>query len=356
MRGIEGYGVLIPQNRISVEEIYSEWCFLLPPNSIRALSGATERAVNNWDEDPVTMGGEAAMAAIEMAGVSPKNIEALYFGSFTNPYVTKSSGAVVAEIVGMGPEIMCADCQFGGKSGTAAIQICLGLIGSGMIRKGLAIGSDSFSRHIAPNTFMEYLASAGAAAFILGDEKVVAEIEGTFSYTTDTADFFRVDGDRYLRRGVSEEEQDIGYNEHITNAARGFFKKFQKTAQDYQYAVFNQNTGRLPFVVGKELGFQQEAIKQGMLADRIGDCGSASPLISLAHVLDMSKPGDRIFVASYGYGASSDILSIRVTDLIEEARRRRKDHPSIAAQIDDKIDIDYKTYLRLERKIIQEYI
>jgi hydroxymethylglutaryl-CoA synthase len=251
---------------------------------------------------------------------------------------------------------MCADCQFGGKSGTAAMQICLGLIGAGMIRYGLAVGSDSFSRHTAPNTFMEYLASAGAADFILGSQNVIAEIEGTFSYTTDTADFFRVDGDRYLRRGVAEEEEDIGYNSHVINAAQGFFKKFNTKPEDYQYAVFNQNTGKIPMVVGKKIGFPPKVIQPGILADRIGDCGSASPLISLAHVLDTSKPGDRIFVASYGYGASSDILSIRVTDLIEAARQRRKDYPGISAQIDDKIDIDYKTYLRLERKIIQEYI
>jgi len=202
---------------------------------------------------------------------------------------------------------------------------------------------------------MEFLASAGAAAFLLGDEDVIAEIEGTFSYTTDTADFFRVDGDRYLRRGVAEEEQDIGYNNHVINAAQGFFNKFNAKPQDYRYAVFSQNTGRTPLVVGKELGFQPDAIQQGILADRIGDCGSASPLISLAHVLDLSNPGDRIFVASYGYGAGSDILSIRVTGLIEAARQRRKSYATIAAQVEDKIDIDYKTYLRLERKIIQEY-
>lgn len=355
--GIISYGVYVPQCRITVEEIWSMWCHSTRPTSIRALMGLAERAVNRWDEDTNVMATEAAKAALEMASLSPKKIGAIYLGTATNPYSTKASGTIVAEGIGAGVELMCADVQFAGKSGTAAVQICAALVKGSYVKYGLAIGSDSLSRHVAPNDFpLEYSASAGAAAYIMANNDVIAEIENTYSYATETPEFFRLDGDRYIKRGHGEGVDKVGYLNHTKTAVNNAMERFNCQPEDFSYVIFSQPNGRLPLTIARELGFTQRQTEKGLLASQIGDCGSASPLIGLAAVLDEAKEDQRILLASYGYGAGCDVFSLRTTNLLKKTRERRKNHRSLKDQIKDKILIDYKTYINMERKLIQEYV
>lgn len=356
MTGIVGYGVFIPKERLTVDEIWDMWCTDWIPYSLRNNLKLGERAVNHWDEDAITMGIEASRGAIEMAGILPERLGAVYFGSCTNTYTTKSSGTFIIEALGTRHEILCADVQFGGKSGTAAMQICAGLIKADMVDYAMAIGSDSLSRHIAPNDFQEFAASAGAFTAVLGKEGVIAEIEGTFSYTTETPEYFRLDGDRYIRiAGEKHDVDKVGYRRHILASGKGIMEKYDINANDFSHIVLHQPDGSRPFQIGKELGFSEEKIALGVLVSKIGDCGSASALLGLANVLDHANPGERILLISYGYGAGSDAFILRVTDNISGARARRNLYPSIEALIEDKEMIDYKSYLRMERKLIQEY-
>jgi 3-hydroxy-3-methylglutaryl CoA synthase len=355
MTGIVGYGASVPQCRIAIEEIFDMWPYPYPPDSIKALLGLVERAVNRQDEDPVTMATDAVAAAMEMAGIGREKVQALYFGSFTNPYTTKSSGITVAEVAGLSPEIRCADIQFGGKSGTTALDLVIAQVKSGHIGYGIAIGSDSVSKHCRPNDVLEFASGAGAVALIVGNGQSICDVENFSTYNTDTADFFRVDGDRYLKRGFAEEEEFVGYEDHVRRAVTLYFEKTNTRAADYSYAVLSQLQTRRTYAMGEALGFGRETLEAGMLVHRIGYAGSASSLLGLCTILDRAVPGDRILIASYGYGAGCDVFSVKVKPEIGDARKRLKNYPTLQAQLDDKIMVDYKTYAKMERKIIQEY-
>ena len=355
MVGILGYGASIPQCRIAIEEIFDMWPYPYPPDSIKALLGLVERGVNRQDEDPCTMATDAVAVAMGMAGIGRSEIGALYFGSFTNPYVTKSSGITVAEVAGLQPEIRCADVQYGGKSGTAALDIVLAQVESGRIKYGIAIGSDSVSKHCRPNDAMEFAAGAGAAAFVIGNGPSVCDIESFATYNTDTADYFRVDGDRYLKRGFAEEEEFVGYEDHVKKAVSLFFETTKSEPGDYRYAVFSQLQTKRTYGLGEVLGFNRAAMEPGMLVDRIGYAGSASAFLGLCAILDKAVPGDRILVASYGYGAGCDVFGVKVKPDIEAGRKRVEARATVQAMLDDKIMVDYKTYVKMERKILHEY-
>ncbi|EQD31276.1 hydroxymethylglutaryl-CoA synthase, partial [mine drainage metagenome] len=67
------------------------------------------------------------------------------------------------------------------------------------MKYGMAIGSDTSQG--APGDVLEYSASAGGTAMILGNENVIAEINHTLSVTSDTPDFWRREGEPYPTHG-----------------------------------------------------------------------------------------------------------------------------------------------------------
>ena len=347
MVGIVGYGVYIPYLRIKVENILDVW-----KNTTLGYTenlNIKERTVLQPDEDVVTLAIEASHDALERSGVGRNEIKAVYLGTCTNPYDSRPSSTIIAESLGLPYEIMCADVQFSGKSGTAAMQICMSLVESGMTKYGLAIGADTINRHIAPGNIYEYTASAGAAAFVIGREKVAVEIDGTSSYATDLSDFFRIEGERYIK--FTGFMWEIGLIDHVKKASQNLMKKLQTVPEDYTYAVFQQPYGNTPLIVGKTLGFREDQIYPGIVSSLIGDCGAASSLIGLANVLDTAKSGDRIFLASYGFGAGSDAFSLTVKPSIENIKGKGR---TVRDLINRKSYVDYATAAKLEYKYLKE--
>ena len=94
------------------------------------------------DEDAVTIAVEAARNALQRASVDPERIGAIYVGSESHPYAVKPSATIVGQAVCTSSSFTAADLEFACKAGTAAVQACLGLVGSNSIDLGLAIGTD----------------------------------------------------------------------------------------------------------------------------------------------------------------------------------------------------------------------
>jgi len=112
--------------------------------------------------------------------------------------------------------------------------------------------------------------------------------------------------------------------------------------------VLHQPNARFPQQAAKKLGFAPEQIKPGLLVPVIGNTYAASSLIGLMAVLDIARPGEKIFLASYGSGAGSDVFSLVVTDAILE---RQKNAPTTQNYIARHKEIDYATYVRYRRKL-----
>src|SRR5512140_3295714 len=136
------------------------------------------------------MSVEAARNALARAGIDPTRLGAVWVGSESHPYAVKPTSTIVAEAIGAVPHTQAADWQFACKAGTEAMVAAIGMVGSGMARYTLAIGMDTAQGR--PGDALEYTAGAGGAAFILGPgEESLAVIEATYSYVTDTPDFWR---------------------------------------------------------------------------------------------------------------------------------------------------------------------
>ncbi len=304
------------------------------------------KSVPGPDEDVITIAVEAARGMLRRCDVDPKSIGAIYVGSESHPYAVKPTSTIVAEAIEASPDMTAADFEFACKAGTAAIQCCMGLVGSGMIEYGLAIGADTSQG--APGDALEYSASAGGAAFLIGSKNIIAKINRTVSYTTDTPDFWRREGQDYPSHG-GRFTGEPAYFKHITAAAQRLLDAMGSKPSDYDYAVFHQPNGKFPVRVSKQLGFTDQQIEAGLLTPFIGNTYSGAVPLGLASVLDIAKPGQRIFAVAYGSGAGSDAFDITVTDEIEKLRRNAA--PSIKDLVERKKFVDYATYAKYKNKI-----
>jgi len=340
--GIVGYGGYVPRYRIKVEDIARVW----GDDAERIKGGLRvfEKSVPAMDEDTVTISVEAARNAVDHAGIDPKKIGAIYVGSESHPYAVKPSATIVAEAIQATPDLTAADLEFACKAGTAGIQMCMGLVGAGYVTYGMAIGADTSQGK--PGDALEYTASAGGAAYIIGSERILAEIKDTCSFTTDTPDFWRREGQDFPKHGARFTGEPA-YFRHVVSASQKILAKNKLKPSDFAYAVFHQPNGKFPERAAQILGFTREQIKDGLLTPYIGNTYSGASPLGLVNVLDKANAGDLILLCSYGSGAGSDAFIIEVT---KENERRRNPHP-LKAYIEDKIYIDYAIYAKHKSKI-----
>jgi hydroxymethylglutaryl-CoA synthase len=345
MAGIVGYGAHLPRQRIKVEEIAKVWGADAP--SYKKGLMLREKSVPPPDMDTITLSVEAARNAFKRSGgVNPREIGAVYIGSESHPYAVKPSGTTVAEALGATPHIHCADFEFACKAGSEAMFVALSNVDSGAMKYALAIAADTSQG--APSDALEFSAAAGAGAFIMGKENLVAEVLFTHSYMTDMPDFWRREHEFYPQHGGRFTGEEA-YFATTMGASRAILEKSGMKPSDFQYAVFHQPNGKFPQRVSRMLGFTQEQIDQGWLAPRLGNTYSGASPIGLTAILDIAKPNDLIFMCSYGSGAGADAFIYKVTERIKEVQNLAVHTHTL---LDENVMyVDYGTYAKYRRKI-----
>ena len=345
MAGIVGYGAYVPRNRITSEEIAKQWG--KDPAAIKRGLLLEEKSVPGLDEDTITIAVAAARAAVDRAGIDPAEIGAVYVGSESHPYAVKPTGTTVSEVLDIAHDVHVADLEFACKAGTEAMFIALGLVESGRVKYALAIGADTSQG--APNDALEYSASAGGAAFIFGRDKLLVDVLETYSYTSDTPDFWRREGEFYPRHG-GRFTGEPAYFTHVVTASKKILEKTGLQPADFRFAVFHMPNGKFPLAAGKRLGFTKEQLEVGWLVSTMGNTYSGSSPTGLAAILDVAEPDDLIFLTSFGSGAGSDSFVLKATALLPECRERAT---TVRQMLDGpKRYLTYGQYAKYREKLI----
>ncbi len=338
--GIVGYGAYVPRYRLPAKEVARVW------TGGKAGLPIKEKAVPGLDEDVATMSIEAARNAMKRAGIDPQGLRAVWVGSESHPYAVKPTSTLVAEAIGAVPHTQAADWEFACKAGTEALVAAMGFVGSEMATYAMAIGMDTAQGK--PGDALEYTAGAGGAAYIIGPAgEALAIINASYSYVTDTPDFWRRPEAKYPEHGMRFTGEPA-YFKHITEAATHLMQAAGTSAKDYAWAIFHQPNTKFPQRVASHLGFSKEQIAPGLLVPVIGNTYAGAALIGLTATLDIAKPGDRILMVSFGSGAGSDAFDILVTDRLPARRDLAVKTLDYVAR---RTEIDYATYVRYRGKL-----
>lgn len=338
--GVSGFGAYIPMYRIKNSDIARVW-----GNNPEQVP-VKEKSVPGPDEDTCTIACEAAKNALARSGVDPSKLGTVWVGTESKPYAVKPTSTIVAEVIGATPNINAADWEFACKAGTEALQGAIGYVGSGMADYALAIGVDTAQGQ--PGDALEYTAAAGGCAIIVGPaEDALAHYEGSFSFVTDTPDFWRRQHEHYPKHAMRFTGMPA-YFYHITNATKALCEQMGRQPNDYDYVIFHQPNTKFPMAAAKMLGVDKEKVIPGLVSPYIGNTYAGSAMLGLAAVLDVADPDDTILCVSYGSGAGSDAFSFTVTDRITEARSKA---PNVKSYVARRQSIDYATYARYRGKI-----
>jgi hydroxymethylglutaryl-CoA synthase len=336
--GIVGYGVYSSRFRIK--------------------EGGLERAVPFIDEDAVTASVEAGKLALIHSGLDSSLVGKVYVGSESNPYAVKPIASKVAQVLELGEKdgdlqsVDAVDTEFACKAGTSMFKDASALVSypKSDIKYAMVIGADNSQSapRGCPGGELDAFVGYGGGAFIFGKHDVIAEVEAWYSCTSDTADFWRRDGEPYPMHG-GRFTGDPAYHKHVRKAAIKLMERTNLKAADINYFVPHQPNPTFPVRTARELGFKEEQYLPGLQITKFGNTYSGASLVGLAAVLDVAKPDERILIASYGSGAGSDAYLLRTTSQLLDKRKRQKINVKFQAENPFIEYVDYTTYRRLKQ-------
>lgn len=328
MVGITSYGAYIPYYRLPRSVISAAWG--------RGGRGSGEKAVANFDEDALSMSVSAALDCLR--GIDAKTVDALFMATTCAPYSERLNSLIMATYLDFRREARSADFTGCLRAGTIAMLSAMDAVNAGSLKSVLVTASDMRLGGAAGENEQSF--GDGAAALLLGNERVVAEIEGTYTLSDDFVDYWRASDDTFVRMWEDRFGLDEGYRKIPPEAAAGVLKKCNLTPKDFAKVCFPGPNSRRHGQLSRQLGFEADQIQDPLL-DLVGNTGTALPLMTLVGALEECKPGDRILLLSWGNG--SDAIVLRVTEEIEKIRDRRgiKRHLEIKRTLDN-----YGKYLR----------
>ncbi|NLU50134.1 MAG: hydroxymethylglutaryl-CoA synthase family protein, partial [Syntrophomonadaceae bacterium] len=246
MIGITAYGAYIPYNRLDRQHLKAAFGGSVPKG---------EKAVANYDEDSLTMGAAAALDCIRQ--VDPKAIDVLYFATTTSPYREKQAATTIAGVLDMRRDVRVAEFTDSLRAGSAALLAGLDAARSGC-QVMVAMSDCRLGAAAGPyeNAFGD-----GAAAFLLGDNNVIAEFLGSHSVSVDFHDLWRSEEDRFVRSWEERFCITQGYNEFVAQAATGAMEKTGLAPKDFAKIAVYGVTPRYQTAIAKKLGFKPAQIQ-----------------------------------------------------------------------------------------------
>ena len=307
MAGITSYGAYIPYSRLPRSVINEAWS---------RGGGRGEKAVAGIDEDPITMSVAAGIDCLK--GTDPHTVDAHFMATTCAPYKERQNATIVATALDIPRGARNTDFSNCLRVGAGALLSALDAVNSGSLKSVLVTVADQ--RLGGASGEDEQNLGDGSAAFLIGNDKVAVEVEGSYTISEDFVDYWRSHEDKFIRSWEDRFGRDAGYTALPVEAAKGVMEKLKLTPKDISKLCLYGANARAHGALAARLGFEADQIQNSLL-DTVGNTGAALPLMILVSALEEAKAGDRILVVNWGNG--SDAIVFKVTPEIKNIGERR---------------------------------
>ncbi|MCB1615516.1 MAG: hypothetical protein KDI30_05830 [Pseudomonadales bacterium] len=335
MTGITSYGAYIPLTRLPFSVMAGK-----PPKD-----GGPEKAVAWADEDSITMAVTAAMNCLQ--GVDRSSIDLVILATTTYAFAEKQGASIVAKALDLCGDVRTVDISGSLRSGTLALQQAMDAVKAGSARQALVVAADC--RMGAPRSGIEMNVGDAAAAFVIGNDKVLASLNTVASCAKEMMDIWRKQGDDFVHTWEDRFINEHGYIDNTVKAVRLLLEKSGKAASDFSKACLYGPDARSHGTVVKQLGLDAGQVQHPFFG-KVGNAGCANVPLQLVAALESATKGDSLLLASYGDGA--DALAFDVSAVAADAAVRR----GVAYYLERRRVVDhYGKYLTARDLTIKEY-
>ncbi|MBM3267276.1 MAG: OB-fold domain-containing protein [Candidatus Sericytochromatia bacterium] len=327
--GISSFGCYLPRGTLSRRAIADAW-----GQTPEFALGV--RAVAWFDEDALTMAVEAGAEAL--LGTERQAVGAVFVATTSAPFAEKSVADVVAAALDLRGEILTAD--FGGstRAFSAALRAACDAVQAGSCRNALVIASDM--RQVPPGSPAEPGLGDAAAAFVVGSDGLLAEIEQLVTLSDDFTPVWRLAGDRFLSSDDDKVAQEAYVAAALQVARRTLDAAARDTADLTTIVAYAPDSGAFRTLL--RASGMGEKFHTATLHGEVGNSGAANLPLQLCAALEEAQPGDRLLAVNWG--GTADGLLLRCTDAVAQvpgAARR-----GIQTWLDGRAALQYQEYLR----------
>jgi 3-hydroxy-3-methylglutaryl CoA synthase/uncharacterized OB-fold protein len=303
--GIAAYGAYIPRLRLQRQAIAAAHAWALP--GLKS-AGKGEKAICNWDEDPITMAVEAARDCL--ADRNRLTINAVTFGSTTPPFIDRQNATIIGAALGLPEAISTLDVVGSMRAATSALRRALE-----SREQTLIVAAED--RLAKPGSMQEMNYGAGAAAMLVDDDEPVARYLGGHSTSVDFVDHYRTPDMKFDYAWEDRWIRDEGYAKIVPSAIAALLERLNVPPEKITHTILAATLGGAAVQALKKTDIRSETLVDPLFT-RIGDTGTAHPLLLLAATLQKSAPGDLILLIGFGQGC--DVLLFEATAVIAKTR------------------------------------
>lgn len=309
MIGIVAFGGYVPRLRLPRQTIFAATGWFNP--SLAVLADG-ERAIASWDEDAITMGVEAARDCLGSRARS--DIARVYLASTTLPNADRQNSTILKEALNLSDDVAALDVTGSRRAGTSALLDAL-FAAAGGGGNALCVASE---RSIArAGSEAELVSAHAAAAMLIGQDEVAVRFLGAHSTTIDFVDHFRAEGERFDYQWEQRWIRDEGYGKIVPATAARALEKCGIEGREIAHFLMAAPMKGVNVTVARALGIAPEAVVD-VLGEKLGDAGTAQPIILLSHALERAGVGEKILIV--GFGGGCDALVLETTELLPKAK------------------------------------
>jgi 3-oxoacyl-[acyl-carrier-protein] synthase-3 len=306
--GITGLGCYVPDRVLTNAELErlvdtsDEW--------IMTRTGIKERRIAAPEQAMSDLALPASTAALEQAGLDPREVDLLIVATVTPDMTFPSTAALVADRLGM-PDAAAYDLSAGCTGFMYALAQAHGMLASGLARKALVVGGDVLSKILDwgdRSTLVLFGDGAGAVVMeaiedgggFLGFELGADGGGGVHLWLPGSGSRVFQDPERFVKMNGREVFKFA--TRVLVSSAEAVLEECEKTIEDVDVYVPHQANVRIIEHARKKLGIPEE--RTVVNVDRYGNTSSGSIPLALADAEKDGrlKPGELVLMTGMGAG------------------------------------------------------
>jgi hydroxymethylglutaryl-CoA synthase len=282
------------------------------------------------DEDALTLAWAACDRVLDAAGLSPDDIDGLWWGTSRPPFAEGPSWTHLAAVLRLGHGTDGALVSGSTHAGIEALRAAADAVAAGRVQRALVVTSDS----LLPGTGTGLETASGAAAgAVLLTADGPASLGHTVTHSVPVLDRYRGDREETTREAYDGRlfREEV-YLPLLTDLGRA-----AGASDDARWSLPDPD-GRLGPTLGRKLAVG--TLSSAESRAELGDTGAAAALVGIAAALGTAGPA---VVMAYGAGRATAI-NVDVTGPVPGAER-------VAADLSQGREASYAEVLRARRQL-----